>query len=80
MRSVKVMEFVKEGLENLKDELDFKSESEVIYYLLQIYYTRKAEITLMEHIEYRQTYKVEREVEVSRGNEEEYEEKEENDG
>lgn len=79
MRSVKVLDFVKEMLEEMKDELDFKSESEVIYYLLQVFHTYKSEITLMEHVEYRDTYKVEKEREETTKNNDFGDEKVEND-
>lgn len=56
MRSIRVYQFVKDNLENLKDELDLKSESELIYYLTVVFFEFREQITLNEHLRIRSDY------------------------
>lgn len=46
---MKVIPTVKAGVSGLKKEVGFKSESEVLAYLLQFYNGRKSTVTLEEH-------------------------------
>lgn len=48
-KNIKVMPHVKDELVHLKSQLNMRSESQVIDYLLRVYKTKRKNLTLTEH-------------------------------
>lgn len=63
MRNVKVTQFVKTSLEDIKEQLQFKTESEAIYYLLCVYEMYADQVSVAHYLQCRDDYKVAKDAE-----------------
>jgi hypothetical protein len=68
VRNVKVTQFVKTSLEDIKDQLQFRTESEAIYYLLRVYEMFAEQVSVTYYLQCREHYKVEKEAEENEEN------------
>lgn len=63
VRNVKVTQFVKTSLEDIKEQLQFRTESEAIYYLLRVYDVFSDQVCVNQYLQWRESYQIEKEAE-----------------